>query len=192
MAGRARRRDRRQPLFRPRASPASAVARPLRRSRSRLRRRPPRRASLDLRARYGRPLADLRQRRPRPPLRAVRAGVCKSVVISAGGDLKPLVSTGSSYAINQAVFAGDAARPPAGEVASERFRLTDAFERIATRVFDERVNSSNRIPVRLLPVAIVFPCATGPKQPHFRRLDFFARVGGSASACSARRPAAAS
>jgi hypothetical protein len=51
-------------------------------------------------------------------------------VVAAGGYLKALLGTGNAGdAIDKAVFAGDAARPPFGQILLEWFRFAKSLKR---------------------------------------------------------------
>src|SRR5947209_1331054 len=84
------------------------------------------------------------------------------VMISAHGDDHALVDTRLALdRIDDAMFAGDAARPIASKVALQRFRLADTVERRATRAFDQFVDPAKHFYVVIKPVKIVIPSVIG-------------------------------
>lgn len=59
--------------------------------------------------------------------------------------------------IDQTVRIVDAPRPIAGQIAAQRFRLSDASERVARRRSDQGINALQRFFVLLVPVQISIP-----------------------------------
>jgi hypothetical protein len=67
------------------------------------------------------------------------------------------------YSVHQAVFLGDASRPPAFEIALEGFRLSDSFEWVTQCISDQFVNFLKRFTILFLPVKIIGPSAREPR-----------------------------
>jgi hypothetical protein len=65
-------------------------------------------------------------------------------------------------AVDKSMFPGDPSRPPARKRVSEGFGLTDAFEGIATDIFDQPFDVFRYLVVGPLPVLEVFPRLRGP------------------------------
>ena len=62
----------------------------------------------------------------------------------------------------EAVLAGDPPRPPALEVAFQRFGLADPLKRRAPDFLDEKIYFFKNVPVGLLPEEVVVPGEISP------------------------------
>lgn len=70
------------------------------------------------------------------------------------------------HAVDQALFAADPARPPAREVAAERFGLAGAPEGVAAAFFEEGVDLGEDLRVAFQPEDIMIPGPRGKCDLH--------------------------
>src|SRR4051794_20139338 len=87
-------------------------------------------------------------------------------MIAALGDLDLLIVAAAAHAVDEAMLRGDAARPPAGEIAFQRLGFAAAAKRIAPNVRDEVVDLGESRPVFRLPRHIVLPGVGRPEELH--------------------------
>jgi hypothetical protein len=87
----------------------------------------------------------------------VRDSTLRSIVIAKLGDQKGVFT----YAVDHAVFFGDASRPVARQGVFERFRFPGAGKRFALRIANQLVDSLDQAPVLTLPIQIVIPGGFG-------------------------------
>ena len=104
-------------------------------------------------------------------------------MIPALRDLQGLRIAAARHAVYQSVLMVDPARPPARQIAAERFGFAGALERMAAAFFDQRVQLVHDLGVMILPVTIVLPS---------RRPEGYIHGKGTASASSASNPRTAS
>lgn len=103
-------------------------------------------------------------------------------------DLHPVVlAPFPLHPIDQPMFGGNPSRPPAGEIALQGFRLTEAVERAAASVFDQIVEAAMDIGVGARPVEIVGPPLGSDVNRHVA-----GAASGERSSCSSVPPASAS
>src|ERR1700727_2089560 len=107
------------------------------------------------------------------------------VMVAAHQNFEPLVGASPAFdPVNQPMFTGDPAGPPACQLALQRLRLGDARERGALSVPDETGDPGERGWVVLRPILVVVP-SVGAKMHSHR----FPGAGGSISSWSVVRPA---
>ena len=104
-------------------------------------------------------------------------------MIPALRNLQRLRIAGSRHAVHQPVLMVYPARPPARQIAAERFGFAVDLERIAPAFLDQRVHLVDDLGVVLLPVTIVLPS---------RRPEGYVHGNDIASASPASNPRTAS
>ena len=104
-------------------------------------------------------------------------------MIPALRDLQRLRIAASRHAVHESVLMADPARPPARQIATERFGFAGALERMASAFLNQRVQLVDQFRVMILPVTIVLPS---------RRPEGYVHGKGTASASSASNPRTAS
>src|ERR1044072_936916 len=82
-------------------------------------------------------------------------------------DVEPPIGALAGHAIDQPVFARNAARPPALQRVFEGLGFAEPLEWIAFDVLDQRVDGGKDLFVRLLPMQIILPGILGPRDLHF-------------------------
>lgn len=86
-----------------------------------------------------------------------------SIMVAALGDFEVLIGTLALDPVDQAILLRDPARPPALQIALQRFWLTHALEGGALAFFDEVVHPLEGLAVCTLPVKVVLPSMIRPK-----------------------------
>jgi len=76
---------------------------------------------------------------------------------AALGDLYELVVAFPRYPVNEAVFAIDTSRPPAGPIFAEGLWLSDSPKRGALGVLDQGVDPAESLRAETLPKKVVAP-----------------------------------
>src|SRR5262249_8564047 len=88
----------------------------------------------------------------------------RSVVVAA---LRDFELRGIAFdPVDQAVLAGDPARPPSPPFVSQRLGLADALERARLDIGDQGVDASDGRRIGLLPLLIILQRLRGPADPH--------------------------
>ena len=103
------------------------------------------------------------------------------IMIPARQHLERLPFPLPAHAVHQPVFGRDAAGPPAGQVAFERFGLAGAAGGVAHCLHDQDVDPFEHLRVLALPCEIIAPCVGAEDDDH-----------GMISSCSSPRPASSS
>ena len=114
---------------------------------------------------------------------ASERAVLELVMEPALGNLKPLIVALPLNSVNESVIVREAARPPAPEVALQRFWLAGPLERRPAALFNQIIEALVYLGVVICPVLVVFPGLIVPEKLHSAAgsLDLI-------SSCSVPRP----